>query len=163
MSSMPSPVDRGELPIACSLGPGDGAERMRRWRVLVGAANPIASRGGRILEVRFQPGAGILDELVALAAAEQECCSFVTWTVTDDAGTPVLRVLAKPDSPDDVARIASLFGAPGRWRGRSQPRACVGSDPETVPHPGCWAPVSVNRPVLARLRGHPANVEDEAH
>jgi hypothetical protein len=111
MSSIPSRVERGGLPIACSLGPGDGAERMRRWRVLVDAPNPIASRDGRILEVRFRPGAGVLDELVALADAEQECCSFVTWTVTDDDGAPLLRVLAIPESPDDVAPIASLFGA----------------------------------------------------
>jgi hypothetical protein len=80
--------------------------------VLLDTANPIASRDGHLLEVRFRAGAGVLDELVALAAAEQECCSFVTWTVTHDAGAPVLRVLADPDSPDDVAPIASLFGAP---------------------------------------------------
>lgn len=111
VSSIRSSVDRGELPSACTLGPGEGAERMRRWRVLVGAANPIASHNGRILDVRFRPGPGVLDELTALAAAEQECCSFVTWTVTDDNGTPLLRVLANPDRPEDIATIASLFGA----------------------------------------------------
>jgi hypothetical protein len=109
--STPSSVDPGELPIACTLGPDDGAERMRRWRVLVDAANPIALRDGRILEVRFEPGVDVLDELASLATAEQECCSFVTWTVTENNGRPMLRVLAKPDSPDDVASIAALFGA----------------------------------------------------
>jgi hypothetical protein len=80
--------------------------------VLLCTANPTATREGRLLEVRFRPGGGVLDELVALAGAEQECCSFVTWTVTDDAGAPVLRVLANPDSPDDIALIAPQFGAP---------------------------------------------------
>lgn len=52
----------------------------------------------------------MLAELASLAAAEQTCCSFVTWTVTEDRGSPVLRVLAKPDNPDNVASIAALFG-----------------------------------------------------
>jgi hypothetical protein len=106
-----SPVDPGKLPIACTLGPDEGAGRMRRWQVLVDAGNPITSRDGRILEVRFERGAGVLSELESLAAAEQECCSFVTWTVIEDNDTLLLRVLAKPDSPDDVASIARLFGA----------------------------------------------------
>lgn len=79
--------------------------------MLGNAANATASRDGGLLEVRFNPGAGVLDELSALAAAEQECCSFVTWTVTNDEGTPLLRVFAEPDSPDDIASIAVLFGA----------------------------------------------------
>ena len=49
-----------------------------------------------MLEVCFQPGAGVLDEPVYLAAAEQECCSFPTWTVKDDEGSALLRVLANP-------------------------------------------------------------------
>lgn len=112
MSSMSSAADRSELPIACTLGPGDGAERLRRWRVLVADASPSVSRDGPLLEVRFRPDAGVLNELVALTVAEQECCSFVTWTATCDDGRPLLRVLASPDSPDDVAVIASLFAAP---------------------------------------------------
>ncbi len=84
---------------------------MRRWRMLADAANPSALRDGRTLEVHFEPGAGVHAELAALAAAEQECCSFVTWVVTEDDGRPVLRVIAEPDSPDDVDPIAALFGA----------------------------------------------------
>ena len=84
---------------------------MRRWQVLVDANNPIASRDRGTLEVRFEPGVGVLDELASLAAAEQQCCSFVTWAVTEDNGRPLLRVLAKPESPDDIAPIAALFGA----------------------------------------------------
>ena len=108
--STPRSVDPRELPIACNLGPDGGADRMRRWKALVETASPNASREGRILEVRFEPGSGVLDELAALAAAEKECCAFVTWTVTEDQGSPVLRVLAKPDSPDDVDSIATLLG-----------------------------------------------------
>lgn len=84
---------------------------MARWQALGAAANPSASRTGRSLEVHFESGPGVHAELVALATAEQECCSFVTWTVSEDDGHPVLRVLANSDSPDNVASIAILFGA----------------------------------------------------
>ena len=106
-----SAVDPRHLPIACTLGPDDGPARMRRWRALVDAAHPIASREGRTLELRFKLGAGVHAELVDLAAAEQECCPFVVWTMTEVDGHPALQVVANPDSPDDVAPIAALFGA----------------------------------------------------
>jgi hypothetical protein len=110
--STPIPVNpRSELPVACTLRPDDGTERMRRWHALVEATNPIATRDGWTLQVRFEPGAGVLDELASLAAAEQQCCSFVTWTVTEDNGRPILRVLSKAKKPDDVTSIATQFGA----------------------------------------------------
>lgn len=58
-----------ELPVACTLGPDDGAERMRRWHQLVKRAAPIARRIGQQLEVRFQSGPGVREELKALAAS----------------------------------------------------------------------------------------------
>jgi hypothetical protein len=53
----------------------------------------------------------VLSELRALASAEAECCSFVTWTVSQEHDDVILRVAADPERPDDVAGIASLFGA----------------------------------------------------
>lgn len=107
----PRSDDPGELPVACTLGPDDGPARMRRWRRLADGSKPTASRNGRTLEVHFEPGAGVHGELAALAAVEQDCCSFVTWEVTEDDGHPVLRVHAESGSPDDVAPIAAMFGA----------------------------------------------------
>jgi hypothetical protein len=46
-----------------------------------------------------------------LVAAERECCSFVTWTVSQEQDQVILRVAADPERPDDVVGIASLFGA----------------------------------------------------
>ncbi len=83
---------------------------MHRWRALADVANPQASREGRTLEVRFEPAPGVRTELAELAAAEQQCCSFLTWTVAEHDGAPVLHVAAKPESPDDVAAIVALFG-----------------------------------------------------
>ena len=106
-TSLPSP---DELPLACTLTPDDGATRQRRWEALAERANPTATRHDGTLEVRFQPGPGVSEELTALADAERDCCSFVDWQVAEDHGQPVLRVLSKGD-PDDVAPIAILFGS----------------------------------------------------
>jgi hypothetical protein len=113
--STPIPVSpQSELPVTCTLGPDDGAERMRRWHALVEATNPIATRDGWTLQVRFEPGAGVLDELASLAAAEQQCCSLVTWTVTEGNGRLLLRVLSKAKSPDDVTAIADSLAPADR-------------------------------------------------
>ncbi|MGI8713664.1 MAG: hypothetical protein ACR2NR_10870 [Solirubrobacteraceae bacterium] len=98
------------LPVACTLGPEDGPVRMLRWQRLGETADPVARRAEGALEVRYRPGPGVREELEALAAAEQQCCSFVAWTVTEDGGHPVLRVVADASTPDDVAGIAALFG-----------------------------------------------------
>jgi hypothetical protein len=52
-----------------------------------------------------------VEELASLAAAEQSCCSFVTWSVTSIEGRPILYVTAPPETPDAVAPIAAMFGA----------------------------------------------------
>jgi|HubBroStandDraft_4_1064222.scaffolds.fasta_scaffold1418812_2 hypothetical protein len=43
--------------------------------------------------------------------AEAECCAFVAWAVTEQAGHPTLVVSAPPDAPGNIEPIATLFGA----------------------------------------------------
>ena len=100
-----------DLPLACTLGPVDGADRSRRWRQLAADAAPVARRTEGRLEIRYQPGPGVLDELFALAAAEAECCSFVDWAVTEQAGEPTLVVSAPADAPGNIEPIAAMFKA----------------------------------------------------
>lgn len=86
--------DRVELPVACSLGPDDGPARLRRWQRLADTANPVALRDGPQLKVRFEPSPGVREEFETLAAAEAECCSFVSWSVVQDGAAPVLLLTA---------------------------------------------------------------------
>lgn len=102
---------RSPLPLACTLGPADGPARLRRWQQLRDVAAPVASVAGGRLEVVYEPGPGVLPELIELAAAEQTCCSFVTWSVAEVEGCPVLTVTAPDGAPEAVAPIAALFGA----------------------------------------------------
>jgi hypothetical protein len=98
------------LPLACTLGLEDGRDRLLRWKRLRAAAAPVAHFDGRRLEVRYQPGVGVDAELAELAAAEQSCCSFATWKVSEVEGHPVLQVVSPEDAPNAVAPIAALFG-----------------------------------------------------
>ena len=100
------------VPVACTLGPIDGRERMRRWAALGAVDRPTASRDGALLIVSYDAAEGVATELATLAAAEQECCSFLDWSVTEAGGRAILRVRANDHSPDDVAVVADLFRAP---------------------------------------------------
>ena len=103
------PVGRQLLPVACTLTPDDVPARMQRWQRLHERAAPVALLQDGRLEVRYRAGDGVLDELRELAAAEQTCCAFATWSVADDAAGPTL-VVAAPDQPDALAGVAALFG-----------------------------------------------------
>jgi hypothetical protein len=111
MDDVPDTAERGEVPLACTLGPGDGPARLRRWQRLHDTAAPVAHLVGGDLEVRYRPGSGVLKELEHLAAAEQVCCSFVAWVVTETEGQPILRVIAPAEAPEAIGPIAVMFGA----------------------------------------------------
>lgn len=107
-----SPVARGaELPVACTLGVNDGPARLQRWQHLHQEAAPTIQLAYGGLEVRYQPGSGVMDQLQALVADERECCAFVSWAVTEEGGKPVLRVTAPAESPQDIEPIAALLAA----------------------------------------------------
>jgi hypothetical protein len=103
--------ERFGLPVACTLGAGDGAHRMQRWEALSLKGRPSARRCGHQLVVAYRAEPGVREELEALVAAERQCCSFVAWDVSQKADRVVLRVAADPGRPDDVAGIAALFAA----------------------------------------------------
>jgi hypothetical protein len=104
-------VPQAELPVACTLGAGDGVARMRRWQALAEKAPPRARRSNNRLDVRWHLDADGAIELDLLAAAERECCSFLSWTVTCAGTESMLTVTADPSRPDDVAAVAALFAA----------------------------------------------------
>lgn len=62
---------RPELPVACTLDAGAGAERVRRWKVLARKSPSRAQRGGNQLEVRWELDPDDAIELSALAARRE--------------------------------------------------------------------------------------------
>ena len=111
MDETPELAPRDLMPLACTLGPADGPTRLLRWQHLHETAAPVAQLRDGELEVRYQPVTGAYEELTALAAAEQACCSFVMWSVTMSDRQPVLRVTAPSEAPDAVKPIAVMFTA----------------------------------------------------
>lgn len=92
-----------DLPIACSLSAADvgvrTADMPRLGRDLV-----AVRRDGAAAELRFAPGhAGALR---ALAAAEAECCPFLTLDIRGDA---VLTVSGPADAAPVVDELVAAF------------------------------------------------------
>lgn len=101
--------DRVEIgaPIACTLGSQTMRGRLDEWQRLlehVEHREPIDNG----LRATFGP-ATPLDELMRLAAAEQDCCQFFTFAITIDSRGVALEVRA----PDDALPVLhTLFGRP---------------------------------------------------
>jgi MerR family copper efflux transcriptional regulator len=95
--------------LACSLGAPAAAERAARWRRLLDRSllGRAAMPGG--LRFAFRPEPAVAGELRALAAAERECCPFLTLTVEQSGGRLTLDVAAPPDAAEIVE---IMFGPP---------------------------------------------------
>jgi DNA-binding transcriptional MerR regulator len=92
--------------IACSLDAGSVPDRISDWQALVArAVSRAPAPGGVALEFVASPA--LVAEVARLAAAEQDCCTFFTFTLTMTTGRLRLGV----EAPDDAADIvAAMFG-----------------------------------------------------
>lgn len=98
---------RETVPIACTLGAQSMRGRLDEWqRLLAHVEQRELIDGG--LRATFGP-ATPLDELMRLAAAEQDCCQFLTFAITIDSRGVALEVRA-PD--DGLPVLHALFGSP---------------------------------------------------
>jgi len=99
--------DEVAAPVACTLGSQSMRGRLDEWqRLLEHVVRREPIEGG--LRATFAP-ATPLDELMRLAAAEQDCCQFFTFAITIDTRGIALEVSA-PDNALPV--LQSLFGTP---------------------------------------------------
>jgi hypothetical protein len=84
----------GAPAVACTLTPADLAAQARRWVRLAARAMTRRAETAHGLRIFFRPEPGAEEELRALVAVENECCSWADWTVREDAGQIVLDVRA---------------------------------------------------------------------
>jgi hypothetical protein len=91
-------------PIACTLTATDQADRIEEWRRLLGQASGREPVDGG-LALRFP--AGLAGRVGELAAAEQQCCAFLEFTLHLVAGELRFEVRAPEDA---AALLADLFG-----------------------------------------------------
>ena len=88
-------TDTGPAPVACTLTSAGLAAQAGRWARLAARAMTGRIETEHGLRIRFRPEPGTEEELRALVAVENECCSWATWTVETSPGHVVLDVRAE--------------------------------------------------------------------
>jgi hypothetical protein len=79
------PENRDLLPVACTLGPADGTQRLAEWRRVTADAGAGRSIATGLVTLKFRDAPGIGAELRRLVAAERDCCAFLGWNVVQTA------------------------------------------------------------------------------
>ena len=97
MPETPLPV----LPVACTLGPSDLADRRADWARLDVRAREEIPAG-----LRLHYAAEAEADLERLAALERGCCAWATWSVARRDDAVVLEVTAPADA---VPAVRELF------------------------------------------------------
>jgi len=87
-------VETGTVPVACALTSAGLAAQAGRWERLAARAMADRTETEHGLRIRFRPEPGTEEELRALVAVENECCSWATWTVETSPAHIVLDVRA---------------------------------------------------------------------
>ncbi len=87
----------GPVPVACTLSPAGLAAQAGRWHRLAARALAERAETGDGLRLRFRAGPGVEQELRALVAVENQCCSWADWTVQASPGQLVLDVRSEGD------------------------------------------------------------------
>ena len=99
--------DDAPEPIACSLPPGAVPDRVTDWQGVVARATDRQPVDGGV-SLTFPSDDDLAAQIAGLAAAEQRCCPFFTFTVRLTTGQLRLDVQAPADAADVVA---AMFGS----------------------------------------------------
>ena len=90
-----------EIPIACTLGPGDARSQLDEWHEVL---RRVVDRSDRVtprrLELGLVPGADIAP-VIDLARREVACCPFFAFSILIRAERLVLAV----EVPDDAVAV----------------------------------------------------------
>lgn len=103
-----------DLPTVCSLSPTDLTQRLAEVAGLGREALLDARNDGTHAELRFTTGADVRQRVDAIAAAESQCCAFLTMRVTDAPEAVVLTI----DAPAGAELV--LTGIVDAFRGHAQ-------------------------------------------
>ena len=85
------------IPIACTLSPDTGRAQVERWHRFDDRYALSRTSSDDRLVVHYARTDESLAELSELVAAEQSCCSFVTWSVETDNNDLRLVVTGTPE------------------------------------------------------------------
>ena len=97
-------------PIACTLAAADQADRVEDWRRLLGKAYGREPADGGLA---FRFPAGLAGQVAELAAAEQQCCPFLEFTLYLKPNVLRLEVRVPEDAAPLLADMLGPGGAAG--------------------------------------------------
>ena len=109
----PDMAQSGErIPIACTLSADDAERRVAEWSDL--RREHLIGRDDLLdgVRLRFAAQPGLEDDVRALAAAEAECCAFLTLDVAGDDGEVRLEVTGPDDARPVIAALAGELSPP---------------------------------------------------
>jgi DNA-binding transcriptional MerR regulator len=104
-----SPVSSkpNDPPIDCTLEPSLMSDRFSEWQSVLGAAHARTRTPDGRLRIEFHSDVAVA-ELADLVAAEQRCCSFISFALTFDTRGIALEV----DAPEPASELFdAMFGA----------------------------------------------------
>lgn len=107
------PEQRGLLPLACTLGPDEGAARLAEWSRLWEVAGLGRHQDPGQLVLRFRAAAGVEAALGRLVEAERGCCAFLGWELQRDEDGWSLRISGEDDA---LSSLPLATGDAGRGR-----------------------------------------------
>lgn len=99
-----------DLPIACSLAPGQLSERLAEMTQLGADALLEVRQSGVRAELVFAVGGEVHQRLEAIVTAEAQCCPFLTMRVTEGDGVVTLAVAAPGGAEVALSEIVDAFG-----------------------------------------------------
>jgi hypothetical protein len=89
---------RRMLPLACTLGPAEGAARLARWREIGTTYGAGQERGDGCVLLRFRDDVAVATELADLIDAERSCCAFLGWNLERSATGIAVRITGSADA-----------------------------------------------------------------
>jgi hypothetical protein len=96
-------------PIACSLTATELPERLAEMARLGREALVSVSAEPQRAELRFAAEREVRERVQAIAAAEAQCCAFLTLSVGDEADAVVLTIEAPENAEPVLADLVEAF------------------------------------------------------
>lgn len=113
LSPPPAAVDvQPTMTVACSLGGAEHAARISAWHSLLAGADTVRIDAGVVVTVPVDRAA----DLANLIVQEQQCCSFLMFSMSFDGGLLAVQITTGPDA---MALLEELLLTPASRGGAS--------------------------------------------
>src|SRR5438270_38790 len=100
-----------ELPIACTLNATEMSARLAEMSAIGQSSLLSVEMTGRRATLRFRAGGATRERLVAIVAAEAECCAFLDMALSEEAQAIDLTITAPAGAETVLGDFVAAFSA----------------------------------------------------